>query len=152
VNVPTGTVTWRESKDGKEEVKVEHMNLPPDLANGMTSQVVENFSAKATEMNVSYLAGSPKPRVVKLSIKSDGEDAFHIGGVSRRSTRFNIHFELGGIAGVVAPAIGKQPSDMKVWVLKGEVPTFLRMDGALYLKGPIWTMELTSPVWSELTR
>jgi hypothetical protein len=57
------------------------MDLPPDLANGMTSLIVENFPQKATEMKVSYLAGSSKPRVVKLSVKPDGEEDYRIGGV-----------------------------------------------------------------------
>jgi hypothetical protein len=152
VNVPEGKVTWHERKDGHDEVKTEHMDLPPDLANGMISLTAQNFPPKAAEMKVSYLAGSSKPRIVTLSIKPDGEDNFQVGGLSRRASRFNIHTEIGGVAGVVAPIIGKQPSDIKIWVMKGEVPAFVRMEGALYLKGPIWTMELTSPVWSEGTK
>ena len=149
VNVPAGKVTWHEYKDGHDETKTEHMDLPGDLANGMTSLIVENFPPKAAEMKVSYLAGSSKPRIVKLLVKPDGEDSFQVAGVSRRSNRFNIHTEIGGVAGVIAPMIGKQPSDIKVWVVQGEIPVFLRMEGALYPKGPIWTMELTSPVWYE---
>jgi hypothetical protein len=152
VNVPKGTVTWRERKDGREEVKTEQMQLPPDLANGMMSLVVENFPKQTSEMKVSYLAGTSKPRVVQLSVKPDGEDRFEIGGVSRRANRFNIHTELGGMAGVVAPMIGKQPSDIKVWIVPGEVPAFLKMEGALYLKGPTWTMQLASPVWPEAAK
>jgi hypothetical protein len=149
VNVPAGKVTWREQKDGHDEVKTEHMDLPRDLANGMTSLIVQNFPQKAAEMKVSYLAGNAKPRVVQLSVKPDGEDTFQVGGVRRRSNRFNIHIEIGGVAGVVAPMLGKQPSDIKMWIAQGEVPAFLKMEGALYLKGPIWTMELISPVWPE---
>jgi hypothetical protein len=149
LNVPIGKVTWRERKDDKEQVKTEHMDLPSDLVNSMTSLIVENFPKSAAEMKLSYLAGSSKPRVVKLSVKPEGEDTFHLGGVSRRSKRFNVHIEIGGIAGVIAPVIGKQPSDIKMWVSIDEVPVFLKMEGPLYQKGPIWTMELVSPVWSE---
>jgi hypothetical protein len=57
--------------------------------------------------------------------------------------------DLGGVAGLLAPAIGKQPVDIKMWVMVGEVPTFLRMEGAFYQQGPIWIMEVASPVWSQ---
>ncbi len=149
VDVPAGKVTWREKKDGKEEVKTEHMDLPSDLTNGMTSLIPENFPQHAAEMKVSYLAGASKPRIVKLSVKPQGEDTFHVAGLSRRAKRFNIHIEIGGLAGVIAPIIGKQPSDIQVWVTEGEVPTFLKMEGALYEKGPIWITELAAPVWPE---
>jgi hypothetical protein len=149
VDVPAGAVTWREMKDGKDELKVEHMDLPSDLVNGMVSMVVENFPAKATEFKTSYLAVASKPRVVKLSIKPDGTDSARVGGGSRRSNRFNVHIEPGGVSGVVAPVIGKQPADVKLWVIDSEVPTFVKMEGELYQKGPRWTMVLTSPTWAS---
>jgi hypothetical protein len=149
MNVPSGKVTWHEVKSGKTEVKSEQMDLPPDLANGLMSLVVENFPEKATEMKVSYLAGSSKPRLVKLSIKPDGAESFRLGGTKHQASRFNLHVEIGGVAGVIAPVVGQQPSDIKVWVIAGEVPTFLKMEGALYQKGPIWTTELAAPVWPQ---
>jgi hypothetical protein len=152
VDVRSGKVTWRESKSGEEKTTTERMDIPPDLANGMISLIVQNFPKDKAEMKLSYLAGSSKPRVVQLSVKPDGEDRCRIGGVSRTAERFNVHVEIGGIAGVVAPIVGKQPTDTKLWVLKGEAPTFLKMEGALYLKGPIWSMELASPVWPKGTQ
>jgi hypothetical protein len=147
VNVAAQQVTWHEMKDGKDEVETQHMDMPPDLANGLVSPILENFPAKTTEMKVSYIAGGSKPRLVKLAITRGDEDRFRVGGTNRRAGVFNIHIEIGGVAGAVAPVIGKQPSDIKVWVMDGEVPTFLKMVGALYQRGPIWTMVLTSPSW-----
>lgn len=147
VNVPRGEVTWHEEKDGKQEVHTDHMDLPPDLANGLISLAIENFPPKASEMKVSYLAGMPKPRIVKLSITPQGHDSFRVGGGPRPANLFKVHVEIGGVAGAIAPVIGKQPSDIMIWVMDGEVPTFLRMVGALYDKGPIWTTALTSPEW-----
>ena len=153
INVPAKTVSWREIKHGKAERRIEHMDLPPDLANGMTSLIVQNFPANAAELKVSYLAGASKPRVVKLSAKPDGGETFRVAGVSRRhSKRYKIQVEIGGLAGVVAPLVGKQPSDVEMWVTAGEVATFLKMVGPLYEKGPIWTMQLAAPVWPETTR
>jgi hypothetical protein len=150
MDVMSGQVTWREQKDGKDEVKTEHMDLPPDLANGLMSLVVQNFPAKASEMKVSYLAGGSKPRLVKLNIKPDGKSAFRLGGRTRQAKQFKIHIELGGVTGVVAPVIGKQPADIEIWVLDDEVPAFLRMEGPLYQQGPIWSMVLAAPAWPSV--
>jgi hypothetical protein len=152
VNVPGEEVTWGEVKDGKTEIKTEHMDLPTDLVNGMMSLAVENFPTKAGEMKVSYVVVASKPRIVKFSIKPDGEDRALVGGLGRRANRFNVHVEIGGVAGVIAPVIGKQPSDTKLWILDGDVPAFVKMEGALYEKGPIWTMVLTSPAWPSNSR
>jgi hypothetical protein len=152
VNVPAEQVTWREVKDGKTDIKTEHMDLPTDLVNGMMSLTVENFPTKAGEMKVSYVVVTSKPRIVKFSIKPDGEDRALVGGVGRRANRFNVHVEIGGVAGVIAPVIGKQPPDAKLWILDGDVPAFVKMEGALYEKGPIWTMVLTSPAWPSDSR
>jgi len=147
VDVPTGEVTWREVKDHKSEVKSEHIELPPDLMNGMMPLTVENFPQKTPELKVSYVVATSKPCVVTLSIKPDGEDRALVGGIDRRANRFNLHVEIGGVAGMIAPAFGKQPSDTKLWIMDGDVPTLVKMEGALYDKGPIWTMVLTSPAW-----
>jgi hypothetical protein len=101
---------------------------------------------------VSYVVVASKPRIVKFSIKPDGEDRALVGGLGRRANRFNVHVEIGGVAGVIAPVIGKQPSDTKLWILDGDVPAFVKMEGALYEKGPIWTMVLTSPAWPSNSR
>lgn len=151
VNVPTKTVTWREMKNGKEETHTEHMDLPSDLANGMAFMIVENFPTEGGESTVSYLAGASKPRVVKLLTRRDGEESFRVGGMTRRSNKYRIHVEIGGVAGLIAPFIGKQPPDMEMWVTTGEVATMLKMVGPFYEKGPIWTVELAAPVWPETT-
>ena len=49
----------------------------------------------------------------------------------------------GGIAGVVAPIIGKQPADTMVWILEGDAPGFVRQVGQLYEGGPIVSIELS---------
>ena len=152
INVPAKSVSWREMKKGKVERHTDHMDLPPDLANGMTSLIVQNFPANAAELKVSYLAGASKPRVVKLSTKPAGEETFRVGGVSGPSKKYKIHVEIGGLTGMVAPLLGKQPSDVEMWVTAGEVAAFLKMVGPLYEKGPIWTMQLAAPVWPETTR
>lgn len=152
VNVATGTVTSREMKDGKEKVESKHLELPNDLANGMTSLIVENFPENCAEMKVSYLAGGAKPRIVTLSTRPDREDTFRVGGMSRRSRKYRVHIDIGGVTGMIAPLIGKQPPDIGMWVTEGDVPTFLKMEGPLYEQGPIWTTEQAAPVWPGMVK
>lgn len=139
-------------REGKAEVKTEQMDLPPDLANGLMSLAVQNFPANATEMRVSYLTGTRKPRLVKLSIRPDGVDRAYVGGGSRRAKRFNVHVEIGGLAGGIAPVIGKQPPDIKLWVMDGEVPAFLKMKARCMRKGQSgrWPSPVQAGLPSEL--
>jgi hypothetical protein len=140
----------RETKDGKEQVKVEHIDLPDNLANGMIPLVLEDIAPHMEETKVSYLAGSPKPRIVRLAMKPEGRASFFLEGTRRHAKKYTIHVEVEGIGGVVAPLIGKQPADMHVWVADGEVPTVIKTEGAFYEGGPSWTIEQTAPAWPHI--
>ncbi|MGI9072284.1 MAG: hypothetical protein ACR2JB_13445 [Bryobacteraceae bacterium] len=84
---------------------------------------------------------------MKLSITPQGEETFSVAGAHHKATRFRVKAELGGIAGMIAPLVGKQPADTDVWVVGGEPPAFVKSEGPRYLGGPIWSIEMTSPVW-----
>ena len=43
-----------------------------------------------------------------------------------KATRFNVKVELGGIVGMIAPVVGKQPADTNVWVAGGEAPALVK--------------------------
>lgn len=150
IDVPKGQVTVHFKDGGKDKVETNHLDLPPDLANGLTLLLLKNLRPGAQETKVSYLAATPKPRLVKLSIQPQGEEMFRTAGDRHKATRYDIKTEIGGVAGVVAPVIGKQPKDIYVWIIGGKAPAFVRMEGQLYQGGPIWLIELTSPVWPEL--
>jgi len=146
----SGQVTVRSTgKDGKEEVKTDHLGLPPDLANGMVPLVVENMGLDAPETQVSLLVATPKPRLVKLVISSHGEETFSVVGSPRKAIHFEIKIELGGVAGVVAPLIGKEPPNIQLWIIGGQAPTFVREQGPIYPEGPMMTIQLASPVWPD---
>ncbi len=147
-----GEVTWQETKDGKSDVQSKHMDLPADLANGMVPLAIESFPANTAEWKVSYLAADPNPRIIQLSIKREGEDRVEVGGAGRRAARFDLHIEIGGVAGAVAPMLGKQPADITMWATVDAVPVVIRTEGALYPKGPIWNAEFTSPIWPQNPR
>lgn len=151
VDARSGQVTVHSTdKDGKDEVKSEHMKLPPDLANGIVPLVVENIKpGGGAAATVSMVVATPRPRIVKLAISSMGEDAFNVEGAPEKAFHYEIKIDLGGVAGIVAPMIGKQPPNIEVWTVGGAAPTFVREQGPLYAEGPVMTIELASPTWSS---
>jgi hypothetical protein len=153
IDVPSGQITVRSTgKDGKEEVKSEHMDLPPDLANGLILSMAKNIQPETPETKVSMVVATPKPRLVKVAISPHGEQPFSLAGSHRKAMRFVLKIELGGIAGMVAPLIGKAPPEIQIWIIGGIAPAFVKEEGPLYQGGPIWTIQLTSPVWPDLPR
>ncbi len=153
IDASTGQVTVRYTDDkGKEQVKTERMKLPPDLANGMILTLLKNMPPKSPATKVSMVATTPKPRLVKLAISAEGEDTFVVAGSTRKATRYVVKIELGGVTGLIAPLLGKQPPDIHVWVLGGEGPAFVKSEGPLYPGGPIWRTELASPLWPNGTQ
>ena len=146
VDVARGQVTVHYTEDGVAKIVTEHMELPPDLANGIVPNVIKNTMGAALTV-VSMVVASPKPRLVKLRIAPAGEESFSVGSLSKKAVRYVVHVELGGAAGVVAPLIGKQPPDTSVWVLGGDAPTFLKSEGPFFGDGPIWRQQLASPTW-----
>jgi hypothetical protein len=134
-------------KDGKEEIKTDHIDLPPDLANGMVSLILQNIPPDTPETIVPMLVATPKPRIVKLVVSSHGEEPFSVGGSSYQAIHYEIKIELGGVPGIVAPLIGKQPPNIQVWILGGQAPAFVREQGPIYADGPVMTIELASHVW-----
>jgi hypothetical protein len=150
IDVPTGQVTVHSTgKDGKEEVKTDHLDLPPDLANGLVPVVLENLPPNSPVRTVSMVVATPKPRLVKLVISNVGDDNSFVAGSSWKAIHYDIKIDIGGIAGVVAPLIGKAPPDIQIWTIGGEATTFARERGPLYPEGPMMTIQLASPAWPD---
>lgn len=148
IDVGTGHVTVRYKDDhGKEEVEDEHMDLPADLANGLLITLLKNLPQDALPSSVSFVAATPKPRLVKIRISAAGTEPFSIAGSAREATHYLLKVDIGGIAGFIAPLIGKQPPDSHVWILEGEAPAFVRSQAPMSTTGPLWQTDLVSPVW-----
>ncbi len=146
----SGQVTVHHTeKDGNEKVYTERMDLPPDVANGLTLTLLKNIRPDGPGETVSMVATTPKPRLVKLVMSPRGEEPFSVSGSKRTAMHYVIKVEIGGIAGAIAPLVGKQPPDIHVWVLGGEAPAFVKMEGPLFYGGPVWRIELASPVWPK---
>lgn len=61
-----------------------------------------------------------------------------MGGSTRKAIDFVHHVELGSITGMIAPILGKLPTDDHIPILGGASPAFIREEGQLYNGGPIW--------------
>jgi hypothetical protein len=150
IDASTGQVTVHYADEGgKEKVLTDKIVVPPDAANGIIPTLLENFGPVPPEATLSMVAATPKPRVVKLAIHPEGQETFSIGGSSYKATKYVVKVEIGGAAGVVAPLVGKAPPDIHIWVTGGVAPVFVRSEGPLSEGGPIWRIELASPVWPQ---
>jgi hypothetical protein len=152
INGATGSVTVIYREDGgKDKTVTSHLDLPPDLANGMVPILLKNLAPGMQSATASMIVATPKPLLVKLAIAAEGEDSFSTAGAIHNATRYVIKVDIGGVRGVVAPLVGKQPPDTHVWILGGSYPAFVKSEGPTFEGGPIWRIELTSPVWKSTT-
>jgi hypothetical protein len=144
IDAATGQITSR-GKDGKSTQN--HLDLPADVANGLQLSLLLNLDPTAPPTRLSMIAPTEKPRLVHIVVAGEGQDPLTIAGIRHRAANFRIKVELGGVTGLVAPMVGKKPSDIHVWVLGGDAPAFIKQEGQFYEGGPIWRVELTCPVF-----
>jgi hypothetical protein len=150
IDMSSGKVTARLTDEkGKEKVEEQKMKLPPDLANGLVLTLLKNVVPGAQPPELPMLVASPKLRVVKLSISSAGDEAFSLASSRREAIHYVLKVDIGGVAGLVAPLLGKQPPDNHVWIIRSEAPTFVKSETLSYAGGPLWRTELLSPTWPK---
>lgn len=151
IDVPTGEVTSR-TPDGNGNGKTiaEHLDLPPDLSNGLVLTLLLNVSPTVPVTELSLLAPGPKPRLVHLAITPVGNDPFTVAGSHRTSTHFLGRIEIGGLAGIMAPIVGKQPKDIHMWVYEGDAPAMVKLQGQMYEDGPVWCVGISGPIGPTL--
>jgi hypothetical protein len=82
----------------------------------MVLTLLKNIRPDAPRTKESLVAATPKPRIVKLAITAEGEESFTTGGTSRKAKRYLVKVEIGGLTGLMAPLLGKQPADTHVWI------------------------------------
>jgi hypothetical protein len=146
----TGQVTVRYTDDdGKEKVANEHLALPPDLGNGLIPTLLKNVRDGSRPIEVPMVVAAPKPRLVKIVLNAQGTEPFSLAGFSREATHYVAKVDIGGVTGVVAPIVGKQPPDSQIWILGGDAPVLLKSETQSYMGGPVWRIELVSPVWPQ---
>ena len=142
----TGQVVVRSTGDhGEAKEKAEQMKLPPDLSNGLVLTLLKNVLPGSLPKAFSYVVATPEPRLVKLVLSSTGTDRFDTAGRSHDAQHYVLKVDIGGVAGVVAPIVGKQPPDSQVWILDGEAPAFVKAEQQLSYGGPMYRIELAVP-------
>lgn len=148
LDATSGEVTVRYADDkGEQKVEAVRLDLPPDVANGVILTLLKNVRPDALPGPVAYVAAMPKPRLVKLAVSVAGKESFTNGRTARKATHYVVKVEIGGVTGLLADLFGKTPPDNHVWILGGEAPAFVKSEGPLYVGGPVWRIELASPVW-----
>jgi hypothetical protein len=148
IDCPTGHVTVRYQNDrGEEKVDDEDLDLPADLANGLIPILLKNVQPDALPSSLSFVAATPKPRLVNIKVAVSDSEPFSIAGSARKATQYVLSVDIGGISGLIAPLVGKQPPDSHVWILEGEAPAFVRSQAPMFMGGPVWQTDLASPVW-----
>jgi hypothetical protein len=140
------TARTQEKKGAEEKSAGGELEMPEDLYNGMELVVLKNLPAggRATGMVAAF---TPKPRLVKMELGPEGEERVLVAGEPKKATRHLVKLEIGGLTGLVASIIGKEPPDLRYWLVEGEVPAFVRFQGAMFLNGPVWRLELAPITW-----
>jgi hypothetical protein len=131
--------------DAAEKVDNGRLELPADVANGMTIPLLKNLGKDETG-TVNIVSFGPRPRIVGLRLAPDGEDPFLVAGEKKMATRYVGKPELGAL-GLVARLVGKHPPDYHFWLYRVEPPSFQAAEGPLYPQGPIWRIELANATW-----
>jgi hypothetical protein len=150
MDATSGNLQISSDKDPKQQQnEQQHFEIPDDAANGLIPVLLKNISPSEAETTVSMVTTSSKPRVVKLKIHPAGEQSFSAGGQRFKAIHYVIHIDIGGVAGAVATAIGKDPPDIHSWIVGGKAPTFVRFTGQLYEGGPLWNIELATLRWEN---
>ena len=148
VDASTGVSTARYTEEnGKEKTETVHLNLSPDIGNGMVPILLKNLPA-GSPITIPMVAATPKPMLVRLAVTPEGEDTFSAGS-PRKATRYIVKVEIPGFKGTLASLFGKDPPDTLVWILPGTAPTFLKSEGPICASCPSYRMELASPVWPK---
>ncbi|HEY8257765.1 MAG TPA: hypothetical protein VIG08_08920 [Gemmatimonadales bacterium] len=136
----------KDHEDGKEEADSGTFDLPADVYNGMVLTVLKNLSARDSA-TIHMVALTPKPRMIQLELRATGEQKVLSGAHRETTVHWVIHPKLGALTGFFAKLLGKTPPDNHAWIVTDDVPAFVRFEGPLYLKGPIWRIELAVPAW-----
>ena len=135
----------RSGEKGKEKLTEKHLDLPPDVSNGLLFILVKNLNPSAPETTVSYVTASSKPRMVKMNISPAAEKTVKVGLLTTKAQYYVVKTKIEGVAGVIAPLAGKQVPDIHIWIAKSEAPTFLEFEGPLSEDSPVWRIELAAP-------
>ena len=141
------SVTTTDHSDGREQTVEGQIELPADVYNGMVLTVAKNLP-KETGATVHMVAFMPEPLLIELEIDLADDHMVLVGDLVKTATHFVLKPRPGAWREFFATLLGRMPADYHAWVLTEEAPpAFVRFQGTLDPKGPVWEIELTSPRW-----
>jgi len=123
IDASTGEVTVQSMEDGQDRVVSNRLDLPSDLANGLVFTLLKNIQPDAALTTVSLIGGTSKPRLVRLNIVPDGEEALAVGILHLQGIALCCEGGHRGSSWGCGPLIGKKPPDIHIWVLKDPAPS-----------------------------
>jgi hypothetical protein len=88
--------------------------------------------------------GTVHERIYRHTLR---EDEVLPGGRSMKAMRSLVKLKIGGFTGAIASLPGKSPPGLRYWLVTGDVPAFVKFEGAMFLNGPVWRLELTTVDW-----
>jgi hypothetical protein len=145
------SVSTKAHKDGDEQVLNGTLDLPPDVYNGMVITVAKNLPKGASE-TVHIVAFTPTPRLIQLEFLPEGEQKVLIGQLGKTATHYVLKPRLGIWLKVFATLLGRAPPDSHAWIIRDELPAFVRFEGPLVTTGPVRRIETTTPRWPDETK
>jgi len=131
-------VRFRADEESREEILDGSFTMPGDVYNGLLSTLMKNMTTDRSA-TVQVIAFTPRPRLVKVSLKPAAEDIVHVNDAAVATTRFLVEPQLGLLAALLIADV----PDLKCWIIGGPAPAFLRFEGPLYFMGPIWRIDWT---------
>jgi hypothetical protein len=141
IDARTGHVVVRDLSDARAaRIEEKMLTLPEDLSNGLIENIVEHVTPAVLPLSVSYLAATPKPRLVRLVVTSGGLESLATPSSTHQARHYVVDVRIGGLEGVVTTAIRKSLPRSHIWINAG-VPAFLRAEAPLGLDGPVWRID-----------
>ena len=144
----SGRFTARTQDQKGDEIKDAsgELDMPADLYNGMALGLLKNL-VPGRSASGQIVAFTPRPRLVRMELTHEADDTVRLGAAIHTARRYLVRLEVGGLTGVIASLVGKDPPDLRYWLVTGEVPAFVKFEGAMFLNGPPWRLELTTVEW-----
>ena len=142
---------------GNVKTETTHIDTPSDASGGLISYslinaVLTNIAPDASPFKMAMVVPMlGKPHAVRLDVSPAGKANFSIVGTTQHASVFRLKVEIGGIAGAIAPVVGKQPADSLLSVMEGDAPTIVRIVGPLGEDTPVVSIELAGTTWARGT-
>ncbi len=137
---------------GKPRLETSHIDLPPGTAVvGMMCTLMANLDPATQSFKLPALSPTEKPRLFHFAVSPEGRGTFRIAGTRQTAAIFRMKTELGGIAGVVAPILDKQPDDILLWLLEGDAPVAVRAIAQLSEGGPLVDIQVAGGTFPPAT-